>query len=209
MADHRQERFDLHALGRVIHVARSRQGASLERLAATSGVSAGLISQLERGKGNPSFNTLRRLAAALEIPLATFMGDESGLPRPAAHDHDVLRAPGAGRRTHIVRTAHRKQLHLPQEGLTYELLTPDLQGALEVLRTTLPPGFDNADRPFEHRGEECVHLLVGRLELHIGGQTYEMTSGDSATYDAAVPHWWANAGGGEATIIGVVTPPSF
>lgn len=209
MVDHAEERSDLHRLGRVIHVARGRQGASLERLAATSGVSVGLISQLERGKGNPSFSTLRRLAAALDIPVATFMGDESTLPGPAVPEHDVLRAPGAGRSTRIVRTANRKQLHLPQEGLTYELLTPDLQGSLEVLRTTVPPGFDNADRPFEHRGEECVHLLAGRLELHIGGATYELEVGDSATYDAAVPHWWANRDDAAATIIGVVTPPSF
>jgi mannose-6-phosphate isomerase-like protein (cupin superfamily) len=110
----------------------------------------------------------------------------------------------------VVRATERKRLRLPTEnGLVYELLTPDLRGSLEVLRSQIPPGFDNRDRPFQHNGEECVHLLEGTLEVGIGSRGYTLAEGDSVTYDASTPHWWRNVSGARAVIIGAVTPPSF
>jgi transcriptional regulator with XRE-family HTH domain len=178
-------------LGRVLRETRVAAHLSVEALAATAGVSAGSISQLERGRGNPSFLTLRRLAAALQVPLGHF-----------------LQGPDTG--PMVVRADRRKHLRLPTEpGLVYELLTPDLGGTLEVLRSQIPPGFDNRGRPFQHDGEECVHLLSGTLHVGIGGRRFELSEGDSITYDSSVPHYWVNASGTVAVIIGAVTPPSF
>jgi transcriptional regulator with XRE-family HTH domain len=182
---------DVVLLGRVLRETRVAAQLSVEALAATAGVSAGSISQLERGRGNPSFLTLRRLAAALDVPLGHF-----------------LHGPEAG--PMVVRADQRKRLRVPAEhGLVYELLTPDLGGALEVLRSQIPPGFDNRDRPFQHTGEECVHLLSGTLRVGIGGRRFELAEGDSVTYDSSVPHYWVNAADAVAVIIGAVTPPSF
>lgn len=182
---------DVLALGRVLRQTRVAAHLSVETLAAAAGVSAGSISQLERGRGNPSFLTLRRLAAALSVPLGHFLqGPETG--------------------PMVVRGDQRKRLHLPTEpGLVYELLTPDLGGKLEVLRSQIPPGFDNRGRPFQHAGEECVHLLHGTLQVGIAGRRFELAEGDSITYDSSVPHWWVNASGAGAVILGAVTPPSF
>src|ERR1700678_969535 len=142
---------DVVVLGRVLRETRVAAQFSVEALAATAGVSAGLISQLERGRGNPSFLTLRRLATALQVPLGHF-----------------LQGPETGQM--VVRADRRKRLRLPTEpGLVYELLTPGLGGSLEVLRSQIPLGFDNRDDPFRHTGEECVHLLSGTLQIGIGG----------------------------------------
>jgi transcriptional regulator with XRE-family HTH domain len=179
------------ALGRVLRETRLNARLSVETLAAAAGVSAGSISQLERGRGNPSFLTLRRLAAALQVPLGHFLqGPETG--------------------PMVVRADERKRLFLPTDhGLVYELLTPDLRGSLEVLRSQIPSGFDNRNRPFQHAGEECVHLLTGSLQVAIGARHYELAEGDSITYDSSVAHWWVNSSGATAVIIGAVTPPSF
>jgi transcriptional regulator with XRE-family HTH domain len=178
-------------LGRVLRETRAAARLSVEALAAAAGVSAGSISQLERGRGNPSFLTLRRLAAALGVPLGHFLqGPET----------DAM----------VVRADKRKHLRLPTEnGLVYELLTPDLTGSLEVLRSQIPPGFDNRGRPFQHVGEECVHLLSGTLQIGIGGRRFELAEGDAITYDSSVPHYWVNVASEVAVIIGAVTPPSF
>jgi len=178
-------------LGRVLHETRLAAHLSVEALAAAAGVSAGSISQLERGRGNPSFLTLRRLAATLQVPLGHFLqGPETG--------------------PMVVRADRRKHLRLPTEpGLVYELLTPDLGGELEVLRSQIPPGFDNRERPFRHAGQECVHLLSGTLQVGIGSRRFELAEGDSITYDSSVPHYWMNVSGAVAEIIGAVTPPSF
>ena len=178
-------------LGQVLRETRVAAHLSVEALAAAAGVSAGSISQLERGRGNPSFLTLRRLAAALAVPLGHFLqGPETG--------------------PMVVRADRRKHLRLPTEpGLVYELLTPSLGGSLEVLRSQIPPGFDNRGRPFQHDGEECVHLLSGTLQVGIGGRRFELDEGDSITYDSSVAHYWVNVSGSVAVIIGAVTPPSF
>ena len=182
---------DVVLLGQVLRETRVAAHFSVEALAAAAGVSAGSISQLERGRGNPSFLTLRRLADALQVPLGHF-----------------LQGPETGQL--VVRADRRKRLRLPTEpGLVYELLTPGLGGTLEVLRSQIPPGFDNRDQPFRHAGEECVHLLSGTLQVGIGGRRYELTEGDSITYDSSVPHYWVNAADTVAVIIGAVTPPAF
>jgi quercetin dioxygenase-like cupin family protein len=82
-------------------------------------------------------------------------------------------------------------------------------GSLEVLRSQIPPGFDNRARPFQHDGEECVHLVSGTLQVGIGGRRFELDEGDSITCDSSVAHYWVNVSGTVAVIIGAVTPPSF
>src|ERR1700735_253953 len=65
-------RDEVQRLGRLIRLARGERD-SLDALAARSGVSAGLLSQIERGIGNPSFQTLLRVAHALDIPVAALL----------------------------------------------------------------------------------------------------------------------------------------
>lgn len=183
---------DVLSLGAKLRTGRMSAGLSVEALSSASGVSVGLISQLERGQGNPSFMTLRHLASALDVPVGYFLeGPEPSAPM-------------------VVRATERKRLQLPTEdGLVYELLTPNLHGALEILRSQIPAGFDNRQRPFQHAGEECVHLLSGTLQVCVGGNEFALNEGDSITYDSSILHWWLNTSGHGAVIIGVVTPPSF
>ena len=179
-------------LGRTVRSARRDRGLTVEQLARQAGVSTGLISQLERGRGNPSFLILQRLAEALELPFGHFMQgpvSQSGM---------------------VVRADERKRLVVPHPTeIVHELLTPDLRGSLEVLRTSLPSGWSNEEQPFQHRGEECVHILAGRLHVSVGSSSWELGEGDTITYDSGRPHWYANRTAEPAVVIGVVTPPSF
>jgi transcriptional regulator with XRE-family HTH domain len=177
-------------LGRLVQQVRRSRGLTVGELSQRASVSSGLISQLERGRGNPSFLTLSRLAEALEVPLGHFVQGPEATSK-------------------VVRAAARKKLVLPEEELVYELLTPSLQGSLEMLRTTVPPGWSNRACPFVHNGEEAVHLLVGRLEVTVGTETWLLDEGDTITYDCSLAHWWFNPTEQSAVIIGAVTPPSF
>jgi len=188
--DHRHGQPELLALGSLLR--RTRQGRfNIETLATRAGVSAGLISQIERGLGNPSFVTLSKLAYALEIPLSSFF------PKDAVSDGI------------LVRRDQRRQLSLPHEGFLYELLTPDVQRNLGLTLVSMPPGWQNAERPFSHHGEEAVHLLSGHLEIHVGAASYALLPGDTVTYDAALPHWMRNVGETPAVVLSAMTPPSF
>lgn len=178
------------SLGDLIRTARAGR-FTIGELARRSGVSSGRISQIERGLANPSFETLWKLAVALEIPVGSF-----------------FQGPPAEERM-VVRKDERKRLVLPHDDLVYELLTPDIQGSLEVFLFHVPAGFDNSKRPITHRGEECIHLLAGILEVHVGEQSFTVEEGDSITYDSSLPHFVCNRSAEKTVAIAAVTPPSF
>lgn len=179
-------------LGEMIR--RERSGRfTVQQLAEAAGISTGSLSQIERGKGNPSFRTLQKIATALGLRIGDLVEASTG----AAHGPMV------------VRREDRARLQLGFDGLVYELLTPNLRGSLEMLQTRIPPGFSNQDNPFGHQGEECVLVMDGDLVVGVGSEVHELSSGDAITYDPSVPHWWANQTDNEATVVGAVTPPSF
>jgi transcriptional regulator with XRE-family HTH domain len=182
----RRQLIELGALLR-----RARQGRfTLEKLSARSGVSVGLISQIERGMGNPSFVTLSKLAYALEIPVSSFFSEDP------LHDRT------------LVRKRHRRQLAL-DDGLVFELLTPDVDRSLALTLVSLPLGWTNESRPFTHDGEESVFLITGEIDIHIGDDEYRLQEGDTVTFDATRDHWMHNVGTVEAVVLTAMTPPSF
>lgn len=150
---------------------------------------------MERGQGNPSFRTLYRISQALGVRVGDLLSPETGGQHAAAQ---------------IVQRHQRKLLQLGDNGLVWQLLTPNLQGKLELLRTAIPPGFTNEEAPFQHEGEECVYLLSGpALQVTVANELFTLSEGDAITYDSAKTHWWTNPTDTAAVVIGVVTPPSF
>lgn len=168
---------------------------TVRELASAAGVSVGLISEIERGKGNPSFQTLFRVSQALGLQVGDLIGDY-------ATDTTTSSAT-------VVRRDRRKRLQMGEGGLVHELLTPNLQGDLEMLLTVVPAGFSNEGDVFNHVGEECVLVLEGTLEVSVGNEIFVLEAGDAITYDSAVEHWWRNTSGDDARVVGAVTPASF
>lgn len=178
-------------LGATLRARRSGR-FTVEELSARSGVSAGLISQIERGIGNPSFATLLRLANALDVPMAEmFTG-------PASTENKIL-----------VRRNERLRMELPSDGISQEMLVPNTDRKLGVLQMTIPPGFRGEDVPHSHPGEEVVLLVSGSLQASVGGQTFDLREGDTLSYDASTPHWWTNQTKKPAVILAISTPPSL
>src|SRR5438093_12310160 len=60
-------------VGRRVHALRDARGLSLRDLAARSGVSAPMLSQVERGETSPTLATAQRIAAGLDLPLSTLL----------------------------------------------------------------------------------------------------------------------------------------
>lgn len=179
-------------LGEVIRDARSGR-FTVQQLAKKAGIAAGSLSQIERGKGNPSFRTLQKIADALDLRIG-----------------DLVEATTTGSRgPMVVRKHERARLQLGFDGLVYELLTPNLRGSLEMLQTRIPPGFSNEGTPFRHDGEECVLVVEGDVRVGVADEVHHLIAGDAITYDPAMPHWWSNGSEEEAMVLGAVTPPSF
>jgi len=165
---------------------------TVEELADRAGVSAGLISQIERGIGNPSFATLLRLANALDLPLTSMFS------RPDEAQDQML-----------VRRADRRRIEIPSQGIIMELIVPDADRKLGVVSMTIPARFDGSKVPHSHAGEECVVVQSGILNAFVDGQEFRLEPGDSLTYDATLAHWWTNSTDSAAVMVAISTPPSM
>lgn len=175
------------------HLREQRTGRfTVEELAERAGVSAGLISQIERGIGNPSFATLLRLANSLELPLASMFAD-----------------PGSGDDRMLVRRADRRRIEIPSQGVIMELIVPDADRKLGVVSMTIPAHFDGSAAPHSHDGEEVVLINSGRLVATVAGKDFELEAGDSLSYDASLLHWWSNRTDSAAVMLAMSTPPSL
>jgi len=179
-------------VGADIRALRKARGWTLSALADRVGRSVGWLSQVERNLAEPAISDLRALAAALGQPLSFFFGPAAG----PAEEH-----------AHIVRWNSRRALGNAAEGLTEQLLSPDLGGAFEIVRSVFDPGAELAEaqrRPTEEAG----YLIAGRLDLWIGPQLFELHPGDSFRF-AHEPYRWRNPGPEPAIAIWVIAPPVY
>lgn len=58
------------ALGKVIRELREKRGATLKEIAPQAGVTFGTLALIERGESNPTWGTVRGIAAALGVSVA-------------------------------------------------------------------------------------------------------------------------------------------
>ena len=177
--------------GTTLRALREQRALTIASLARQVGISAAAISQIESGTVQPSVTTLRKLAAALGVPVFRFF-----LPADAAA-------------ASLVRRAERKTLGLARTGARYELLTPSLQGQLEVMEITMDPGQASAPERISHPGEECLVIIKGHGVLELGDDIIDMRTGDAATFQASLPHRLRNAGQRPLSALSAITPPAF
>ncbi len=182
---------DSARLGSTVRAQREQRGFTRASLARRVGISAAAISQIESAAVQPSLTTLRKLAAALGIPVFRFF---------LTAESEAVK---------VVRRAERKTIELPKPGVRYQLLTPSLRGQLEVLEVTLGPGQDSATELMSHAGEECLVILAGQATLELTDAAIPLGPGDSATLQGSIPHRLRNAGRSNVVALSAITPPSF
>lgn len=191
---------DALELGRQIRSLRQEGGLTVHELAAAAGVSKSLVSQIERGLASPSINTLRRLAGALDVPIAAlFLGGQEA----SNGENDRW-----GRRL-VVRASERKSLHVPRSKVGYELLTPDLNRKIEFIRIEYEPGSITHPEPMSHPGEENAFCLEGSVVVIIDGEEFTLNAGDSISFDSGRLHQVENRFGERAVLVSAITPPAF
>jgi transcriptional regulator with XRE-family HTH domain len=185
-------RDEVERLGRLIRLSRGER-YSLDALAARSGVSAGLLSQIERGIGNPSFQTLLRIAHALDIPVAALLAGGSN-DRPES--------------SFVVRAGERRRITWPKEHVSWELLSLPGQSEFTALLGRIPPRFrDTAfSSPRHYQGMTWHHVLAGNVTVQIGDVEFVAGPGDSYTAASGQIRWLHNETGEVAIVLGVLVP---
>jgi XRE family transcriptional regulator, regulator of sulfur utilization len=180
------------AIGGRIRALREAMGLSLRDLAERCGVSAPMLSQVERGETSPTLQVATRIAAGLELRLSQLLRlDEDGAVT-------------------VVRASERRQGPAHVRGHRYEVLTAPLPGQrAELSRHVLAAGASTGgpgDPPMHEPGSRETTLVEsGRVVLHCDGAAHDLAAGDCVTFDADLPHHFENPGPGEATFLGVVS----
>jgi transcriptional regulator with XRE-family HTH domain len=177
------------AVGTRVKALRDSMGFSLRDLAERSGVSAPMLSQVERGETSPTLAVAGRIASGLDLTLSQLLRLDE-----AEHVVVVRRGDGRSRK----RGGHR-----------VEELTPPLPGQrADVSRHVLDPGAATggpADPPMHEPGaRETAVMLSGELTLVVDGEDRPLATGDAVTFDADIPHHFENRGAEPAEFVAVV-----
>ncbi|MDH4619243.1 helix-turn-helix domain-containing protein [Brevibacillus sp. AY1] len=182
---------ELH-IGRKILQYRKEKGLNIRQLAEMADVTPSLLSQIERGLANPSIQTLKMIAHVLDVQLFHFFLGQTSTEEL------------------IVKSDKRKKIIFPEnELLSYELLSPDLSGAIEMALMKLMPGSHSSERPLQHKGEETSFILEGKVLLHMNGEVILLNQGDSVRIPSLAKHRWENPFHDRVVVVFAVSPPSF
>lgn len=180
-------------LGAEIRGLRKARNLTLSHLAAASGLSVGYLSMVERQKATPSIKALMSIAQALGVTIGWFFEAGAVLPQE---------------RGLVVRRSRRRRIDF-SAGIVDELLSPSLQGSLELVLCRLAPGASSGEEPYSHSSEEAGVIVRGRLELWVDGQSVLLETGDSFGFESTRPHRYRNPGPEETEVVWAITPPSY
>lgn len=179
-------------IGARLRRARQDRGLTIRDVAVGSGLTESFISQMERSRVNPSVASLQRIAHALGMALGRFF-DEA--------------MPATGR---IVRRERRARLTYPGLRATDYLLSPDLNGRLEVIWAEADPGGGSGEEFYSHEGEEeCIVVIRGQMAIWVASEHQVLRAGDAITFSSRLPHRWQNVGRGLLVAVWAITPPSY
>jgi len=184
--------LDSAVIGARVKALREAAGLSLRDLAARSGVSAPMLSQVERGETSPTLTVAARIASGLDLRLSQLLRLDEG---------DSVT---------VVRASGRQRGGNARRGHRFEVLTPAQPGQRsELSRHTLAPsGATGAadDPPMHEPGSRETALVErGSVVLVCDGQRYELGEGDCVTFDADLPHHFENDAVEEAALLAVVS----
>jgi transcriptional regulator with XRE-family HTH domain len=192
-AEHRAAAPPELQIGEQIRELRRIKGMTLQRVADAVGISTGYLSQIERNRSNLPIGVLKRIADLLGVHMNWFFQPETAGP---PEERDV-----------IVRGGRRRKMSFTGTGIGEELLSPNLNGPLELLLSTIAPGSDSDY--YSHDGVEAGLVVEGTLDLWVGERQFRLETGDSFSFKSTVPHRCANPGATPTRVVWVITPPHY
>ncbi|MCI2056093.1 MAG: cupin domain-containing protein [Oscillibacter sp.] len=179
-------------IGSQLRRLRKSAGLSIADLSVKSGVSTGLISQIERDMVVPSVVSLYRIAQALDTNLNYFFEDATA------------------QSCSIIRRGDHKSIITCQGSSRYDLLVPEhMEHVLDLVKVTLKGGETYDHDCVTHAGEECGYVLSGILTVLLEGRQYQLYPGDSMFFYSTQPHKYINNEKEDCVSIWGMTPKFF
>jgi transcriptional regulator with XRE-family HTH domain len=167
---------------------RTRRDLSLEALAKLSGVSRGMLSQIELGRSVPTISLLWKVAHALGVPFAALTSD------------------GNSGGTVLLPAEKAKLLTSAGGNFTSRALFPfDSERKVEFYKLTLAPDSEEVAEPHAPGTMENLVVASGQVEITADGVSYILRTDDAILFEVDVPHRYRNIGAKLAVMYLVMT----
>ncbi|MBA0051142.1 XRE family transcriptional regulator [Streptomyces sp. AJS327] len=179
------------SLARNLKRLRTERGYSLDALAARSGVSRGMLIQIEQARTNPSVGTVVKVGDALGVSVTTLLDHEREPP------------------VRLVPAREAVRLWSTESGSHSTLLVgAEAPGPLELWRWRLEPGESSTSDPHPPGTVELLYVTEGELTLSAHGGDHLLAAGTSAYLEADVPHGYRNDGAAAVEVTMAVNVPA-
>ena len=193
---------DTLSIGYRLKALRQEYRLSIRGLARKAGVSASVISDIERCKVEPSISTLKRLAAAMSTNITFFFSE------PNQTNGRVVRA-GNRNVLNDGEANVERRAGMQSGGVYFELASPKECENIEAIFGRYDVGASLGDEPFVHDGEEWGMVLKGRLKVIVGSEVYFLEPGDSIWFPSTIPHVMENVADEQTEYIWINSQKSF
>ena len=178
-------------LGFKIRTRRKELGMNMKELADQVQLTAGFLSQIERGLAEPSISSLKKISKVLGVSMIYFFSE------------DDMKNP-------VVRKNERRQLpKQPGSAVAFESLTPDDEHQMGAALGRMDGFQESWNVPNAHPGEELIYIMQGTMNIQIGDNEYHLEEGDSIYFQSAEPHRMENPNEQELVFLSLYTPAVF
>lgn len=182
--------MDNEDIGPVIRRMRRGAAMTLQQMSDATGLSQSFLSQFERGRTQASISSLRLITEALGMNI-----------------HDVFGAAGNGGYSAVVRGTERPILPFGDRAIKTIVGSRGLS-RFEVLEVSFEPGGSTGDEQYAHgHHDEIIVVLDGCVGVELGDERHLLDTADSLSFHSETPHRVVNAGGENARVLWVVSPP--
>jgi len=183
-----------YAIGEKIRALRLKKSMGLVELGKHTGLSAALLSKLERGKLFPTLPTLLRVALVFGVGLEFFFTDERKRRVVAiARKNERIRFPEKPGSSEVA--YFFECLDYPATERKFNTFLAEFQD--------VPP---EKSKPHQHPGVEFVYLLSGTLDIKVGNEDFSLEAGDAIYFDSAVQHSYRRIGKRPCEAVTVTLP---
>ena len=179
-------------IGEKVKALRLANRMTLKQLASRAGCTDAYLSQLERGRANPSIMILKNIASALKVKVVDFFIETK------AEKNDV-----------VLREDERVTINFRRGDAKIQMLVRSIRNKrMQPFYTTIEPG-GGSKGSYSHIGDEFGIVLQGELKINLSGTEYRVKKNESFYFSSQEPHSWSNPGKKKTVVIWVVSPPTF
>ncbi|WP_309244060.1 XRE family transcriptional regulator [Paenibacillus sp. GbtcB18] len=161
---------------------RKKKGLSLDKVSELTGVSKGMLYQIERGDSQPTITTVWKIATGLHVSFSSLIAEEDLAVSVVSPSASPVLSEDDGKCR------------------VYVLFPFDAQTRFETFTIVLDAGGGYFSSPHNEGVHEYITVVSGSFTLQLGDESYTLSQGKAIRFSGHVPHRYKNHSGQETVL---------